>query len=573
MRQLDVDERAATARTIAKDLAWLLGLGLLVLGAGLGVRDPWPADEPRFALLARDMVASGDWLFPRAGGDWYQDKPPFFFWAMAVFYALTGSLRVAFLLPSLLAALGTLALVYDLGRRLWDRQTGFAAAFALLFTAQFSLQAHLAQIDAFLCLLTTLSLYGLCRHLLLANGWGWYALGGFAAGLGVITKGVGFLPLLILIPYAIARWQRWRLPRIEQGGWRWALAPAACIAAIAVWLVPMLLAVAASDDPALAAYRDEILFQQTVSRYATAWHHLKPFYYYVSVMLTLWLPLILLLPWVAGRWRERFRERDSRILMLLGWVVLVLLFFSVSPGKRGVYILPALPALALVTGPWLRGLAQRRDVQRTLFALALFLTLVCAVLFVAMQWFAVDKAADLGKELGLDTWLPIGVMAIVGAIGMGVAGVERAAQAWAVVLGGIWVVGGWWLMPEANDARSARAFTSRVEQLAAADAELGLHAYKEQFLLYLQRPTVNFGHARWREGPQETFDAARWLAGAPRRELLIEDTKIRPCFEGLPRKEVGVTSDERWWLIAGSPKPECVKAGKEEAARLYEPPR
>ena len=61
-----------------RDLLWL-GLALLVIiGTGLGIRDPWPADEPRFAAVARDMVATGEWLFPRVGGDLYQDKPPMF---------------------------------------------------------------------------------------------------------------------------------------------------------------------------------------------------------------------------------------------------------------------------------------------------------------------------------------------------------------------------------------------------------------------------------------------------------------------------------------------------------------
>src|SRR3546814_4378653 len=54
-------------------LFWILAL--LVLGAGLGLRDPWPADEPRFALVAKHMVESGDWLFPHRGSELYADKP------------------------------------------------------------------------------------------------------------------------------------------------------------------------------------------------------------------------------------------------------------------------------------------------------------------------------------------------------------------------------------------------------------------------------------------------------------------------------------------------------------------
>ena len=205
------------------DLLWLLALALLLIATGIGLRDPWPPDEPRFALVARDMVATGDWLLPRVGGQPYADKPPLFFWLIALGLQLTHSLRVAFLLPSFLAGFGCVALVYDLGRRLWNREAGLAGALALLFTVQFVWQARQAQIDATLCFWTTLSLYGLLRHLLLGPSWRWYTIGWAAAGLGVITKGVGFLPLLVLIPFAILRDPRWQ-PR-KAAGRRRALAP------------------------------------------------------------------------------------------------------------------------------------------------------------------------------------------------------------------------------------------------------------------------------------------------------------------------------------------------------------
>ncbi|MEY4377614.1 MAG: hypothetical protein RJB26_2164, partial [Pseudomonadota bacterium] len=72
-----------TARPVWRDLVWLLLLAALVLGAGLGWRNPWPADEPRFALIARDMAHGASWWVPHIGGDLYQDKPPLFFWAIA----------------------------------------------------------------------------------------------------------------------------------------------------------------------------------------------------------------------------------------------------------------------------------------------------------------------------------------------------------------------------------------------------------------------------------------------------------------------------------------------------------
>src|SRR5688500_10662500 len=146
----------------------LLGLlAVLVLSSGIGLRDPWPADEPRFALVAREMVETGQWLIPMRGGEAYADKPPLFMWAVAVGYQFTGSMRLAFLLPSLLAALGTLLLTYDLGKRMWNRRAGLLAAACLLGILQFTLQGKTAQIDALLCFWTTLGLYGLLRHLLI----------------------------------------------------------------------------------------------------------------------------------------------------------------------------------------------------------------------------------------------------------------------------------------------------------------------------------------------------------------------------------------------------------------------
>jgi len=209
-------------------------VALLVLGAGLGLRDPWPSDEPRFALVARQMVDSGYWLFPHRGNELYSDKPPMLMWWQASLYGLVGHWRVAFLLPSLLAALGTLWCVVDLGRRLWTRQVGLCAGWALLFALQFTFQAKKAQIDPLLVLFITLANYGLLRHLLLGPAWRWWWLGWFFAGIGVITKGVGMLALLMIVPAAIpaglpwapgflhahSGWHRWPSCWRYRCGWR-----------------------------------------------------------------------------------------------------------------------------------------------------------------------------------------------------------------------------------------------------------------------------------------------------------------------------------------------------------------
>jgi len=563
-------------RPVWHDLAWLLGIGLLVLAAGLGLRDPWPADEPRFALIARDMAQGASWLVPSVGGDLYQDKPPVFFWAIAACYLLTGSLRAAFLMPALLAGLLSVALVWDLARRLWSREAAWWAGGLLLATVQFLLQARAAQIDGFLLGFTTLSLYGLARHLLLGPAWGWYTLAGFVAGIGVATKGVGFLPLLMLLPWWGLR-RRGFLPMwTGPAGWRWSLAPLALLVGVGLWLVPMLIAVSLSGDPAQWAYRDEILFQQTVQRYASAWHHHEPpWFFLVKVIPGLWLPGTLLLPWAVSRWRGTWQARDPRALLFLAWVVLVVLFFSLSSGKRGVYVLQAVPGFVLALAPFLPELSARAAVRRLLLLVTGSLVLLLGG---AALWFATAGGdrwtallADNGLPGGVSLLWPLAAIAVVGVLAMAACRQSRAPLAFALTLWSGLVVQGFWINPLLDEARSGRGFMARVEAAVPAGSELGLVNYREQFLLQSTRPAVNFGHRRWREGDREPRDAARWLNERPGRVLLVEQALLAPCFAESPRQPVGRASRAEWFLVAGPANRACALDGNPAAVRRPSP--
>ncbi len=564
---------AAERRACLIDLACLLGAALLVIGAGIGLRDPWPADEPRFALIARDMLASGQWLIPTIGGDLYADKPPVFFWAIALALLVTGSLRIAFLLPSLLAALGTLILVHDLARRLWDREAALAADLLLLASVQFLIQARSAQIDGFLLFWTTLGLYGLARHLLLGPAWSWYAVGGLACGIGVITKGVGFLPLLALIIWPVLRWCGFPVPSRGGSLLRKALAPVAMFAGIAVWIAPMMMTVAASNDPALAAYQDEILFDQTVDRYASAWHHIRaPWYFVVNVIPALWLPGTALLPWLVPRWRGAWRERQPAVWLFLAWTITVVLFFSLSPGKRGVYVLPALPAFVLAAAPFLPDLWKRLGPQRVGAALTVLLTAACLA---AHVWFEAggESAMRLREEHGVTSTAPLALIAALCAFALVAFRPRRGLAAFAVSLWAALIVQGMWINPMIDTTRSGRAFIERLARALPPGAELGIVAYREEFLLHLPFPATNFGHRRWREDPQEMMDASRWLSVAPGRVLLVDETRLPPCF-GDPtfHKKAGVSAGKTWWLVSSRMAPECIRGGDLGKARVYVPP-
>jgi 4-amino-4-deoxy-L-arabinose transferase-like glycosyltransferase len=556
----------------ARDLLWLALALFVIVGTGLGMRDPWPADEPRFAVLARDMAMSGEWLFPRVGGDLYQDKPPLYFWLLALSYSIFGSVKASFLVPSFLAAGGILFLIYDFGRRTAGREAGFAAALITVCTLQFLLVTRGAQIDATLCFLTTLSLYSLLRHLLLGPAWGWYFLGGFAAGLGVFTKGVGFLPVLMLLPYLVLRGTRWRgLAVVDAGtlGWRWWLAPLAMLLAISLWFAPMLIAVATSGSADYAAYRDEILFKQTVGRYAAAWHHVKPWYYFlVEVIPALWLPWSLLLIWLVPRFKAAFHERNAQVWLPLLWVFVVVLFFSWSPGKRGIYVLPALPALAIASLPFLASVLARDGVRRAGFVLAGGFFAAAAALaigYAAQAKFAVDAivAADLPGPGAVYVYL------VLCGTGLVVAFLRAPLLAWPVAIGSLTVVFSYLIAPAMNGERSGQDFTRAMLTQVKPGEQLALVDYKEQFLLYLDRTTVNFGHRRGFEAGAESFDAAAWLNAAPDRVLLVPEKPFNTyrCFTANVVK-AGRTSDEDWYLVRAPAVQSCAEKG--DATRAIE---
>jgi 4-amino-4-deoxy-L-arabinose transferase-like glycosyltransferase len=557
----------------ASDLLWLALALFIIVGTGLGIRDPWPADEPRFAALARDMALSHEWLFPRVGGDLYQDKPPLYFWLLAICYTLFGSVKASFLIPSFLAAGGTLFLIYDFGRRMVSRGAGLAAAMISVCTLQFFMVMRGAQIDATLCFLTTLSLYALLRHLLLGPAWRWYFIGGFVAGLGVFTKGVGFLPVLVLIPYFSLRALRWNgMPPIEggAGGWRWWLAPFAMLLAISFWFVPMLLTVAASGSAEYAAYRDEILFKQTVGRYAAAWHHVKAWYYFiVEVIPSLWLPWSLLLFWLVPRFKTAFQARDARVWLPLCWLFIVLLFFSASPGKRGVYILPALPALAIASLPFLDELLARASVRRIGFVLGGIFFLGAAVLALAHTAGA-RFAVNIIAAAHLASAAPLYLYLVLCGAGLAFAYARAPLAAWPVALGSLAIVFSYFIAPAMNAERSGGGFVRAMLTLVNPEEELALVGYKEQFLLYLDRPTVNFGHRRWLEGPQESYDASAWLNAAPHRVLLVPGSTLKPCFP-VNATEAGRSSDDDWFLIRGPASADCASKGDALRAIRYAP--
>jgi 4-amino-4-deoxy-L-arabinose transferase-like glycosyltransferase len=539
---------------------------LLLLGVGIGLRDPWPSDEPRFALVARLMVEHGQWLFPHRGAELYPDKPPVFMWLQALGYFITGSWRVAFMLPSLAAGLGALALTYDLARRLWNHRSALLAAATLLVTIHFTYQMRNAQIDPLLLGWVTLANYGLLRHLLLGPSWRWFAVGCFFAGVGVATKGVGVIALLMLIPYAVARRGHWKPIARSTGGWRWAGGLAMFFVPILCWLVPMLLAAHADGDPQHAQYVRNILFGQTVHRYAAPSGHFHSPFYFLGIIVIDWLPLSLLLPWALPAWWRRLKRRDARLLLPLGWAVLVVLFFSISPGKRDVYILPALPMTALALAPLLPGLLRKRGVRALILALTLVLS---AGLSVAASLALLRHPAwsiALEQSLTPAIWWLLLSIGVAGMVIVALTRVRRAPLGWLGFATVLWSVYGLWGYPMLNGDRSARDVMQRARSIAGPQATIGLLAWKEQNLLMAQGPVAEFGFLRaW---PAQYAAATAWQRGDPAQRWIFSlDSAMGACVDRTKAAYVGHANRREWWLFkADAVRPGCVPRGSDNGA-------
>lgn len=553
---------------------WLLALAVVLL-LGVGLRYPWPADEPRFAQIAREMVESGQWLFPTRGGEFYPDKPPVFMWISAAFFALLGNLKVSFLLPSTFAAIGTLLLVHDLGKRLWNPRVAFWAVLVLAFTPQFLLQGKTAQIDALVAFWITLGCYGLIRHFITGPHWRWYFVSWIAMGLGIMTKGVGFLPLLMLLPLAL--WVKNPASAQTDGKvWRWrALAGLlVLLLTVACWLGPMLWQVHAQGTEDLLAYRNNILFRQTAERYANAWGHIKPWHYFLTQAMPLvWFPL----PFVALALIKplvNLLRADAKLRVLLVWVGLVVLFFSISKGKREVYILPALPMLALVIAVlWDNARASKgaRVLSAVLPWVLALAAMAIGVLGAVIQW-APHKLSARLQEYGdlLDTLgLPLVVLAVVLLLLLAVLRQRDLFVRLAVNSLAIWVFVSLVAWPRVDPHRTPQQIMADVEDHMPPGAELGLLQFKEQFLLFSQRKLTHFSYLS--PIAEQERRAWVWVHEAPNRFVLTPTDAEVTCFDFSHAVSLGEAHRREWVLLgAEALKAECA-APQRDKRYVYQP--
>ncbi|MBI1395010.1 MAG: phospholipid carrier-dependent glycosyltransferase [Betaproteobacteria bacterium] len=328
-------------------LLWTLVVGmLLVWFANLDARSLIRPDEGRYAEIAREMAASGDWVTPRLNGLKYFEKPPLQYWLTAAAYSLFRPDEwTARWWPAVSGVL-TAWLLWIAGRRTFGRRAAALAAFVFATMLWPVANSHLNTLDMGLTFFLTLALAGLLqaeqagredpRHLR------WMALAWLGCAGAVLSKGlIGLvLPGGAVVLY-LAATRDWHLLARLRIGTGLAIVLAVC----APWFV----AVSVRNPEFLHFF----FVHEHFERYLTTVHHrTEPWWYFLPLLLAGTLPWTLLAAQsVAGAVRAGPPGRPFRPgLFLLAWIVFVTVFFSASSSKLPSYVLPVFPALAWLMG-------------------------------------------------------------------------------------------------------------------------------------------------------------------------------------------------------------------------------
>jgi len=328
--------------------------------ATLGARPLFNTDEGRYAEIPRELLASGDWVIPHLNGVAYIEKPPLQYWATAVALKAFGDDEFAARLYTGLCALGTLVVVWLLAARWWDSEAAWRSAAALAGMMLFVTMGQLLTLDMSLTFYMTLALAAFVlaqprgpaqprvgaepsvRGAGLVTGRRWMLLAWLAVALGVLTKGpvAAAIPAAVLVLYSgYARdWAPWR--RLELA-----------------WGLPLFLGVTVPwhwlAARRLPDFLEFFFVHEHLARYLTpSADREAPWWFFGAVFVLGSVPwTVSALRVVALSWRrqEPRGQFDAGVFLWI-WVVFIGAFFSLSDSKLIPYLLPAMPAVAVLIG-------------------------------------------------------------------------------------------------------------------------------------------------------------------------------------------------------------------------------
>ncbi|WP_462380042.1 phospholipid carrier-dependent glycosyltransferase [Pseudomonas sp. Marseille-QA0892] len=321
-------------------LGWPLLIGYFATVYLLGSTAPalWSPDELRYAEIAREIIATGDWVAPHFNGLLYFEKPILGHWFNAIAQLLFGENNFSVRVVSALAALGSAYCLSLMVRRERGRdQALLAAGIYLSMFLVIGLGTYSA-LDGLLNFWMTATFVAFYFALHAEHGrarFSYFALGGALCGAAVLTKGflALALPVIVVAPYAL--WQR-KLHTLLVYGW-------ASVAAAFLVCLPWAIAIH-REAPDFWNY---FFWVEHVHRFfAKDAQHAEPIWFFMPL-----LPLATL-PWTFAAFTSLARLRHDVaqpwVRYALLWAFVPFVFFSLSRGKLPTYILPCMAPIALL---------------------------------------------------------------------------------------------------------------------------------------------------------------------------------------------------------------------------------
>ena len=399
----------------------LFALAAVPYFVNLGATSIIDANEAFYAETPREMIESGDYISPTFNYEPRLNKPPLSYWVVAAFYHVAGVSLGAARVPIALGAMVMLVTAWLLGRQTFSARAGLIAAVTLAATPRMLLFARRIIIDVYTAMFLGLTLLAfLMAERQPGERRRWLIAMYVAVGLGVLTKG----PVAVVVPALVFLAYLGSTRQLSSIG-RMMLPTGALI--VAAIVVPYYAALYVQEGwDAIASF----LFLENLARYTegVGAPDRGPFFYLPVVFTDLYFPWSLalpaalaLVPWSAGA-RQRDRggpaggpgNRASARLLLGLWIVVIVVFFSLSNGQQDLYALPFIVAGAALVGGvidgWLAGTLGRgldRAVTWSVAAAAGLLALIGA----AAIWYS----GGIGASLPLAGVLQAGILLAAGA--------------------------------------------------------------------------------------------------------------------------------------------------------------
>jgi len=524
-------EASPGAKQALFELIAVIAASAFAFTFGLGALGFLGPDEPRYAEVAREMFASGDYISTRLCGCLWFEKPVLQYWMSAVGYHLFGVNEFAARLPSALSALLTVTLAGVVLRRVGYFRMSAAAPLVLGTGGMFIAYAHVTAQDMILTAAMTASL--LSAYLWTKSSGRtratYWTLAFVFMGFAVLAKGLVGVVLVASIfgAYLILTGQlalvRWRDSLIGSIGF---------LAVAGAWYVPVTMR---HGWP----FIQEFFIRHHFERYTTnEFGHPQPFYFFLLVAIAGAFPWsFFLIPAVARlrSLKQRNAGRDSLIVLAWIWTLLPLLFFSFSGSKLPGYILPISPAIAIIIGAEIERV-WNGDRARVL-TLAQWMTALCVLsIGVGLIIFARREAVSLVGSAGPLLFLPL-MIAVLSVLALG-AGKRRwfVASSAAVVLSAILctVVN---LLPALRDEVSLKPLSLDAAAALRPGEKIGFYLKKDFAAVFYSEGRVLCSPRRG-----ETFYAlhqdmlADALAGEPSL-IVITDSHWLAGLEGDSRFE------------------------------------